>query len=65
MLQLGVWQVMPAVERHTVTGQTVPVLPFLMDEGRCTTLDQSYTKIWANLQRIAFWPRLFVVFSSF
>lgn len=31
MLQLGVCQVMPAVERHTVTGQTVSTPRFAQD----------------------------------
>ena len=43
MLQLGVCQVMPAADRHTVTGQTVSTLPFLMDEDFLYKARQSYT----------------------
>ncbi len=64
MLQLGVWQVMHAAERHTFTGQTVSALPFLMDESLCTRLDKATQipiPVWTNLHNIVQWPRLFIV----
>ena len=49
MLQLGVWQILPAVERHTVTRQTVLTLPFLMNDDPLHKTGQSYTNTTTNL----------------